>query len=109
MAVSIIIRRTFEDDEKAKELAPLIVQLRSLAIAQPGHISGQSFRCIDCPGEYLVISTWNTLDDWNRWWESEQRSTLQRKVDELLGETTEYRVYEALVGGIIPKFKAPDQ
>ncbi len=109
MAVSIIIRRTFEDEEKAKTLAPIIVQLRSLAIAQPGYISGQSFRCIDCPGEYLVISTWNTLDDWTRWWTSDERTALQRKVDELLGEETEYRVYEALVGGIIPKFMAPNQ
>ncbi len=61
MAVQVIIRRTFNDEEKARKLAPCIVQLRSRASVQPGYISG---------------------------------------------ETTEYRLYESLVGGIIPKFDA---
>jgi heme-degrading monooxygenase HmoA len=54
----------------------------------------------------MVISTWNRLDDWNRWMESEQRRTLQEQVDELLGEKTQYRIYEPLAGGITPQFKA---
>ena len=104
MAVSVLIRRTFTEKDKAAELAPLIVKLRSLAAVQPGYLTGRTFRCLDCAGEYLVISTWNTLEDWNRWLNSEQRRQLQDRVDELLGEKTEYRLYEPLVGGIIPKF-----
>ena len=102
MAVTVIIRRTFTGKEKADRLAPLIVKLRSLATVQQGYISGRTFRCLDCPGEFLVISTWNTLEDWNRWLDREERRALQNQVDELLGETTEYRLYEPLVGGIIP-------
>ncbi len=98
MAISVMIQRTFSDKEKATKLAPIIVKLRSLA-------TGKTFRCLDCPGEYLVISTWNSLDDWNRWLQSEQRMALQKQVDDLLGETTEYRIYEPLVGGIIPQFQ----
>ena len=105
MAISVMIQRTFGDDEKAAELAPLIVKLRSLATIQPGYITGKTFRCLDCPGEYLVISTWNSLDDWNRWLHSQQRVTLQKQVDDLLGEVTQYRVYESLVGGIVPQFQ----
>jgi heme-degrading monooxygenase HmoA len=104
MAVSVIIRRTFKDTETAARLAPLIVKLRSLAAVQKGYITGRTFRCLDCPGEYLVISTWNSLDDWNRWQQSPERQTLQERVDALLGEKTEYRLYEPLVGGIVPKF-----
>ena len=106
MAISVMIQRTFSDTEKAAKLAPLIVKLRSLATIQPGYITGKTFRCLDCPGEYMVISTWNSLDDWNRWLQSEQRMTLQKQVDDLLGEITQYRIYESLVGGIIPKFQA---
>ena len=105
MAVQVIIRRTFNDDEKARKLAPCIVQLRSLASIQPGYISGETLRCLDCPGEYLVISTWNTVEDWNNWLNSEERKKIQSQVDTLLGETTEYRIYESLIGGIIPKFR----
>jgi heme-degrading monooxygenase HmoA len=106
MAISIMIQRTFNDKEKAAKLAPIIVRLRSLAAIQPGYITGKTFRCLDCPGEYLVISTWNSLDDWNRWFKSEQRMVLQKQVDDLLGEKTRYRIYEPLVGGIIPQFQA---
>jgi heme-degrading monooxygenase HmoA len=102
MAVTIMIRRTFESTETAAKLAPLIVKLRSLATVQPGYISGRTFRCLDCPGEYLVISTWNSLDEWNRWLNSEERRLLQDQVD----EKTEYRLYEPLVGGIIEKMQA---
>jgi heme-degrading monooxygenase HmoA len=100
-----MIQRVFKDDDKATKLAPLIVKLRSLATVQPGYITGKTFRCLDCPGEYLVISTWNSLDDWNRWLNSEQRMNIQKQVDDILGEITQYRVYEPLVGGIIPQFK----
>ena len=104
MAVSVIIRRTFSETDKATKLAPLIVKLRSLATTQPGYITGRTFRCLDCTGEFLVISTWNSIEDWNRWLHSEERRSIQDQVDELLGETTEYRLYEPLVGGIFPKF-----
>ena len=104
MAISVMIQRVFKDDDKAARLAPLIVELRSQATVQPGYITGKTFRCLDCPGEYLVISTWNSLDDWNRWLRSEQRTKIQNQIDDLLGEKTEYRVYEPLVGGIIPQF-----
>jgi heme oxygenase (mycobilin-producing) len=103
MAITVMIQRTFQDEAKAVQLAPLIVKLRSYATIQPGYITGQTFRCLDCPGEYLVISSWNSIEDWNRWLNSEQRVQIQKQIDELLGEETEYRIYESLVGGIVPK------
>jgi heme-degrading monooxygenase HmoA len=105
MAISVMIQRKFKESQKAAQLAPLIVKLRSLATIQPGYLTGRTFRCLDCPGEYMVISTWNSLEDWNRWFKSEQRVALQKQVDELLGEETQYRIYEPLVGGIIPQFQ----
>ena len=104
MAISVFIQRKFSDKEKSAKLAPLIVELRSLATVQPGYITGKTFRCIDCPGEFIVLSTWNSLDDWNNWLQSKQRMALQKQVDDLLGEVTQYRIYEPLVGGIIPQF-----
>ncbi|MBW1867150.1 MAG: antibiotic biosynthesis monooxygenase [Deltaproteobacteria bacterium] len=106
MSISVLIRRTISDEKKAAELylAPLIVKLRSLATIQPGYISGQTFSCLSNPCEYLVLSTWNSLDDWNRWFKSDHRKALQKQIDELLGEKTRYQIYEPLPGGIITKF-----
>ena len=103
MAVTVMIRRTFTDKEKAARLAPLIVKLRSLATVQPGYITGQTFRCIDAPGEYLVLSTWQSVEDWHRWQASGTRMEIQKQIDDLLGEPTAYVLYEPLVGGIIPR------
>lgn len=105
MTVSIIIKRIVKDDTMAARLAPFIVQLRSRAAAQLGFLSSQTFSCLDCEGEYLVISNWHTLEDWNRWMNSEERMAIQTKVDELIGNKTQYRYYEPVVGGISPRFK----
>lgn len=104
MAVDVIIRRKFKK-EQAEELAPLIVKLRSLATVQPGYISGETLKCIDPPGqfEFLVISIWQSAEDWHNWLQSDARNVIQKEIDDLTGGTTDYRIYDSLVGGIIPK------
>ena len=104
MAVQVLIKRKFIK-EKAGEVATLMVKLRSLAKAQPGYISSESLKCIDPPheDEYLIRSSWQSDEDWKKWLNSEERAAIQRKIDSITGEKTEYRVYEPLVGGIIPK------
>jgi len=104
MTVSVIIKRIVKNEEMARKLAPFIVQLRSCAATQPGFLNSQTFSCLDCEGEYMVISNWNTLADWDRWKNSEERMAIQKNVDDLLGEKTIYRYYEPLVGGIAPRF-----
>jgi heme-degrading monooxygenase HmoA len=104
MAVEIIITRKIVA-EKAQEIAPLMVKLRSLAQVQPGYMSSESLRRIDPPGqdEYLIRSTWKSEQDWNQWRHSTDRAVIQAKIDAITGVDTEYRVYEPLIGGIIPK------
>jgi heme-degrading monooxygenase HmoA len=104
MAVQVLIRRKFVA-EKAKEVAPLMVALRSLARAQTGYMSSETLKCVDPVGidEYVVRATWRSADDWARWLNSGERSAIQKKIDAITGEKTEYRVYEVLVGGIFPK------
>ncbi len=92
MAVKIIILRKVETG-KEKELSPLLLKLRSLAMAQPGYISGETLMNADDPEQYLVISSWSNMDYWNKWVESEERLNLQGEIDEILGEKTYYQVY----------------
>ncbi len=92
MAVKVMIKRTVPAD-KVKDLSPLLIELRTLAMQQPTYISGETLKRIDNPGQYLVISTWQTLDDWRKWVASKERADLQTRIDALLGEKTEYEVY----------------
>ena len=106
MSVCVIIKRKFEDKNIAAKIAPLIVRLRSQASIQPGYITDQAFAALDLQSEYLVVSIWDTIEDWNSWMHSELRQSVQRQIDELTAENTEYRYYEPIVGGISPKFEA---
>jgi heme-degrading monooxygenase HmoA len=60
---------------------------------QPGYISGETLKCIDRPGEYLVISTWDSLDDWQKWLNSQDRKILENKIESITGSTAEYATY----------------
>ena len=104
MSISVIIQREFDEKVNAEKLAPLIMKLRTLATSQQGYLTGQTFRSLDREGEYLVISTWCSLGEWKRWRDSEERMELQRQIDELLEEKTQYRTYEPSYSGIVPKF-----
>ena len=92
MAVKIIIKRNVPEIRE-KELIPFLIQMRNLCIDQPGYISGETLKSVDKPGEYLVISTWQSLADWKRWASSSQRIEIQSQIDYLLGQETEYGIY----------------
>ena len=95
MAVKILIKRSISQ-EVAPAVRPLIVELRGHAMRQPGYISGETLKCVDRPGEYLVISTWKSLDEWHKWLTSQERRILEEKIDSITGRTTEYTAYVQL-------------
>jgi heme-degrading monooxygenase HmoA len=92
MAVKIIINRWVEKNKEA-ELLPLLIQLRALATAQPGYISGETLRNVENPEEFLVISTWQSIENWKAWLSSKQREEIQKKIDGFLGRESEYKIY----------------
>ena len=75
------------------QLNALLIEARQLAFSQPGYISGETMRNVADPYEYLVISTWKSVEDWERWFANKQRENIEGKIDAVLGSSTEYRVY----------------
>ena len=59
-----------------------------------GYISGETFNRLDQPGVSLVISTWQSMDDWREWTLSKERCELQEQIDKLLGQPTKYEIFE---------------
>lgn len=93
MAVKIFIRRVIAE-ERINDLLPLFRHLRNLATNQPGYISGETLKRIDSPDQYLVISTWQSLDDWRQWVVSRERIEVQNEIDARLAEETIYEIYQ---------------
>lgn len=92
MAVKVLIKRNVPAS-KARKMIPLFREMRALATAQPGYISGETLRSMDNPEDYLVISTWQASENWQNWLNSSQRQGIQAKVDALLGGKTEYEIF----------------
>ncbi len=92
MAVKILIRRKVTSENTA-ELTALLKKLRALTLEQPGYISGETLNRMDKTDETLVISTWRSIEDWNRWVNDPKREEIQVVIDRLLGQDTEYAIY----------------
>ena len=97
MAIDVMIKRRVEQGHQAKELVPLILHLRALATYQPGYISGTTLCNLDHPDECLVVSRWESIDDWKRWFHSSQRAEMERKIETLAGQKAKYDVYAPMV------------
>lgn len=93
MAVVILVKRTVPED-KVMEVLPLFRQLRRLSLERPGYISGTTLRRVDKPNEFLVISSWQLLNDWETWQETQERNEVQGKIDSLIGGETKYEIYD---------------
>ncbi|BHH83968.1 antibiotic biosynthesis monooxygenase family protein [Desulforhopalus sp. 52FAK] len=94
MSVKIFIRRKVQE-HNVLELTALLKMLRTLTLEQNGYISGETLGRIDKKDECMVISTWRSVEDWNRWVNDPKRIEVQTKIDEILGEETEYAMYSA--------------
>ena len=92
MAVKILIRRKVPEN-KARQMIPLFREMRTLANEQPGYITGETMRNLEKPDEFLVISTWETSDNWKQWEQSDERQQIQSKIDALLGGKTDYEIF----------------
>jgi heme-degrading monooxygenase HmoA len=92
MVIKVILLRRVPVDA-ASELKPLLMEMRALALAQPGYVSGETLMNADDPEEYLVISTWTSMDHWNTWLRNPERRMVQQQIDGLLGRETLYQVY----------------
>ena len=97
MSFEVMIKRKVKQGPQARKLVPLILQLRALAMFQPGYISGKTMYNVENPEECLVVSEWESLEFWYRWLKSEKRAEIQNKIDILSGEKTEYSIYAHMV------------
>jgi heme-degrading monooxygenase HmoA len=93
MAVKVLIKRKVVA-KLAPELEALLRKMRALTLNQKGYISGETFTRVDEAGVSMVISTWQSIDDWRAWTLTKERIELQEKIDQLLGEPTKYEIFE---------------
>ena len=94
MAIKVFIIRKFPNDkDREKELFSYIKEIRRRVPQQPGYISGEYLKSIDDKDKIATISTWFSFEDWQAWFESEERKEIQSSIDAIPGITTDYAIY----------------
>ena len=92
MAVRIIIDRKVKKGKEA-EFAKLLRELRSKVVPSKGYISGETLRSLNNHSNFIVITTWQSVDDWKEWEKNPERKKVQAKIEKLMARPTKAKVY----------------
>ena len=92
MIVKVIIKRKVIKG-KEKDFFPLLLKLRSEAMTQEGYIAGETLIDPEDPNKVVIISKWESLDDWNKWKANIGREKIDALLNELQEEQAEYEPY----------------
>jgi len=92
MAVRIIIDRKVKKGKEV-EFGKLLRELRLKAVPSKGYISGETLRSLDDHYNYIVITTWQSVDDWKAWEKNPERKKAQAKIEKLMARPTKTKIY----------------
>jgi len=92
MAVRIIIDRKVKKG-KESDFFNFLKELRTKAISAKGYVSGETLRALNDPLNYVVISTWQSVDDWKSWEKDSERKKIQAKMEKLMTRATKTKIY----------------
>ncbi|HXZ43336.1 MAG TPA: antibiotic biosynthesis monooxygenase family protein [archaeon] len=95
MAVRVIIQRWVRYGRES-ELRRALERMRVQACEQPGYISGETLRCPTDPSLWVVISTWETMADWQRWVKGPDRAEFESRIAHLIEAPTQVLVLESI-------------
>jgi heme-degrading monooxygenase HmoA len=95
IAVRIFIKRHVKEG-LVKETIQMLSEFRKSARNQPGFLSGETLANHYDAKSATVISTWQSVEDWIRWQESEERASNETRMENLLDRPTVYEVYDVV-------------
>jgi heme oxygenase (mycobilin-producing) len=92
MAIRVFIEREIQPGNDLK-LHNLLMQLRTKAMLQKGYITGETLVDVHDANKFLVIGTWNSIEEWNQWIANPERKQLQDQLDKVLKTPERFSVY----------------
>jgi len=92
MVVKVLIKRKIKEG-RARGVFALLNKFRFDAMKQKGYISGETLFNHDEPHEILVISVWQSMENWLKWKNNPERQANERQLENFLEGQTQYRAY----------------
>jgi heme-degrading monooxygenase HmoA len=91
-AVKVIVKRRFKEG-KTKGVFALLNKFRTIAMEQPGYVSGETLINYDDPHEILVVAMWNSMDNCTAWMNSKEREANEHQLEKWLEAPAEIKTY----------------
>ena len=90
--VKVMSKRHIKEG-KVKDVFALLNKQRAKAMNQRGHLKGETLTKYQNPHCLLVISSWNSMENWLAWKENKERRVNEEKLEQFLESPTEYDEY----------------
>ena len=91
MSVKILIRRKFKK-EALKNASAMLIKARTNAMGNQGYISTETLVNYDDPQSVIILSMWQSKDDWDRYSDSDTRKEHENKYADMFEGSTEYEI-----------------
>jgi len=92
MYVKVIIKREVRKG-KDKIFFSFLKNLRLAAMQQEGYISGETLICAKNTNKVIVISKWESMEDWEKWKTDIKRVEIDASLSEIQDNQTIYEPY----------------
>jgi heme-degrading monooxygenase HmoA len=83
MAIKVQITRNFQPGT-LDQASRILIRARYQAMSMPGYIASETWSDLHDPHKVVVVSMWQSLDDWNRWQDSPQRSEFVTELNKIM-------------------------
>ena len=91
--IKVIVERQLKSWE---DIGNLLFDLHMKAVQQKGHISYETLINNDNPRSVVVVSNWETLEDWKTWQSSKKRARVASKINHLLAKKEVIKIYDVI-------------
>ena len=83
MAIKVQITRNFKPGT-LDEATRILIRARYQAMGMHGYIASETWSDLADPHKVVVVSMWQTLDDWRRWEDSPQRGEFVTELSKIM-------------------------
>lgn len=80
MIAKILIKRQFKEGN-TPQIVNLLNDMRGIAMSYPGYQSGETLIERGSPYSMVVISTWQSMEEWQTWRESQDRKNFDAMLE----------------------------
>jgi heme-degrading monooxygenase HmoA len=94
--IKVLIERTIAEGLEGN-YEQTIVELLSQAERSPGYLGGESYKDGKRSNHYVVISSWESINAWQLWFNSAERMEMLNKIGIFLKEPERFTVLEPCV------------